>query len=116
MDVPVARRPVQLASRLTLIATAHAAEPRPPHPHTANWSVQVGTFSTPAAARGAANATRREAEAGEVRTERVRLRGKTVWRAQVVGLSAADAQDACSGRRRGACMVIRPESGQVASR
>jgi D-alanyl-D-alanine carboxypeptidase len=116
MDVPVARRPVQLASRLTLIATAHAAEPRPPHPHTANWSVQVGTFSTPGAARGAANATRREAEAGEVRTERVRLRGKTVWRAQVVGLSAADAQDACSGRRRGACMVIRPESGQVASR
>jgi D-alanyl-D-alanine carboxypeptidase len=117
MDVPVFHKPIQIASRVTLISSAHAAEaPRPQHTHSANWSVQVGTFATEAAARGAALASRREAEAGEVRVESVRLRGKTIWRAQVTGLSGADAQDVCSGRRHGACMVIRPEARQVASR
>jgi D-alanyl-D-alanine carboxypeptidase len=117
LDVPIARKPVQMASRLTLISSARAAEaPRPARAHASNWSVQVGTFTSEAAARGAALATRREAEAGEVRVEPVRLRGKTIWRAQVGGLSASDAQDACSGRRHGTCMVIRPEARQVASR
>jgi D-alanyl-D-alanine carboxypeptidase len=117
MDVPIAHKSMQMASRLMLISTAHAAEvTRPPHVHAANWSVQVGTYSSEAAARSAATAARREAEAGEVRVEPIRLRGRTIWRAQVTGLTASDAQDACSSRRRGACMVIRPEAGQLASR
>ncbi len=117
MDVPIAPKAMQVASRLMLISTAHASEAaRPSHMHAANWSVQVGTFSSEAAARSAATAARHEAEAGEVRIEPVRLRGRTIWRAQVVGLTATDAQDACSGRHRGNCTVIRPEAGQVASR
>jgi D-alanyl-D-alanine carboxypeptidase len=117
MDVPVFHKPVQLASRMTLIASAHAAEvPRPVHTHPANWSVQVGTFNSEAAAHSAALAARRDAEAGEVRVEPVRLRGKTIWRAQLIGLTASDAQDACSGHRHGTCTVIRPEARQVASR
>jgi D-alanyl-D-alanine carboxypeptidase len=117
MDVPVIHKPMQMASRMTLVSSARAAEaPRPARAHAANWSVQVGTFATEAAARGAATAARREAEAGEVRVEPIRLRGKTIWRAQVVGLTASDAQDACSGHRKGTCMVIRPEARQVASR
>jgi hypothetical protein len=119
MDVPAFRKPIQIASRVTLIASAHAAEiPRPSasRAHPANWTVQVGTFSTEAAAHGAALATRREADGGEVRIEPVRLRGKTVWRAQVTGLTASDAQEACAGRRKAACMVIRPETRQIASR
>jgi D-alanyl-D-alanine carboxypeptidase len=117
MDVPIAHKAIQTASRLMLISTAHASEvARPSHMHAANWSVQVGTFSSEAAARGAATTARHDAEAGEVRIEPVRLRGRTTWRAQVIGLTATDAQDACSGRRRGTCMVIRPEAGQVASR
>ncbi len=117
LDVPVFRKPVQMASRLTLVSTARAAEPvRPARVRATNWSVQVGGFATQAAAHSAALAARREAEAGEVRIEPVRLRGKTIWRAQVIGLSEADAQDACSGHRRGACTVIRPEGRQVASR
>jgi hypothetical protein len=48
--------------------------------------------------------------------EPVRLRGRTIWRAQLIGLTASDAQDACSGHRRGTCAVIRPEARQVASR
>ena len=97
MDVPVAHKTIQMASRLMLISTAHATEvTRAPHVHALGWSVQVGTYATEAAARGAATAARREAEAGEVRVEPIRLRGRTIWRAQVTGLSASDAQDTCS--------------------
>ena len=105
-----------MASRVTLISTAHAAEvTHLPRARAANWSVQVGTFATESAARGAAVAARREVEAGEVRVEQVRLRGKTIWRAHVIGLTATDAQDTSSGRRKGTCMVLRPDSHQVAS-
>jgi D-alanyl-D-alanine carboxypeptidase len=117
MDVPVAHKTIQMASRLMLISTAHATEViRAPHLHALGWSVQVGTYSSEAAARSVATAARREAEAGEVRIEPIRLRGRTIWRAQVTGLSASDAQDTCSSRRRGTCLVIRPEAGQLASR
>jgi D-alanyl-D-alanine carboxypeptidase len=119
MDVPVFRKPVQMASRVTLIASARAAEvtrPLPSRTHAANWTVQVGTFATEAAARSAAMAARRDAEAGEARVEPTRLRARTTWRAQVTGLTQSDAQDACSGRPKGACVVIRPDSRQVASR
>ncbi len=117
LDVPAYRKPVQIASRLMLVSTARAAEPvRPARARGTNWAVQVGTFSTETAAHGAALAARREAEAGEVRIEPVRLRGKTIWRAQVIGLTATDAQDTCSSRRRGSCNVIHPEGRQVASR
>jgi D-alanyl-D-alanine carboxypeptidase len=117
LDVPIARKTIQMASRLTLVSSARAAEPvRPAHVSGTNWSVQVGTFSTEAAAHGAALAARRETDAGEVRVEPVRLRGKTIWRAQVIGLTAADAQDTCSSHRRSTCLVIRPEGRQVANR
>jgi D-alanyl-D-alanine carboxypeptidase len=118
MDVPIARKSVQMASRMTLISTARAAEvPRPaPTGRGAVWTVQVGTFATEGVARSAAAAARREAEAGDIRVEPIRLRSKTVWRAQVAGLSQADAQDVCAGHHKGACMIIRPEARQVAGR
>jgi D-alanyl-D-alanine carboxypeptidase len=119
MDVPISRKPVLMTSRMMLIATAHAAElPRLPqsHAHTANWTVQVGTFSTESAARSAAQGARREAEAGEARIEPVRVRGRLTWRAQVTGLTQTDAQDTCSGHHKNTCMVIRPDARQVASR
>jgi D-alanyl-D-alanine carboxypeptidase len=117
MDVPVARKPMQMVARVTLISTARAAEMVRPVPHArgANWSVQVGTFSTEAAARSAAVTARREVEAGDARIEPVRLRGKTVWRAQVAGLPQSDAQDACSGHRRATCTVFRADARQIAS-
>ena len=117
LDVPVAHKALQVAARMTLISTAHAAETSHlGHAHVANWAVQVGTYATEAAARLAALETRRQAEAGEARIEPLRLRHKTVWRAQVTGLTAVDAQEACSARHRAACMVIRPETRQLASR
>jgi D-alanyl-D-alanine carboxypeptidase len=119
MDVPLTRQPVQMVSRVALIASARAAEvarPAPSHGHPANWAVQIGTYSTENAARGAASAARREAEAGEARVEAVRLGTKWIWRAQIAGLTQTDAQDVCSGHRKGTCMVIRPDARQVASR
>jgi D-alanyl-D-alanine carboxypeptidase len=119
MDVPIAHRPVQAPVRIALVSSARAAEvarPAPAHPRGANWSIQVGSFATEAAARSAAAAARRAAEAGEVRVEPVTVHHKTTWRAQVVGLSSSDAQDACPGHRKGGCIVVRPASRQVASR
>jgi D-alanyl-D-alanine carboxypeptidase len=130
MDVPVFHKPVQVAARLNLIASAHAAEvtrvaspraaevPRPvsPHAHVANWAVQVGSYANEAAAHHAAMAARRNVEAGEARVEQIRVRGKTIWRAQVTGLTSSDAQDACSGHRKSTCTTIRPFARQVASR
>ncbi len=119
MDVPVFHKPVQIASRLTLIASARAAElPRAPvpHPHGTIWGVQVGTYSTAPAARVAALAARREIEAGEIRVEPIRIRTRAVWRAQVMGLTQIDAQNACSGHQKGSCMVLRPEARQVVIR
>lgn len=117
MDVPITRKPVQVASRMTLISSARASEaPRTSHTQAANWTVQVGTFSSEAAARTAANAARREADAGEARVEPVKLHGKTAWRAKVVGLTTGDAQDACSGHRKGTCTMMKAGARQVASR
>lgn len=119
MDIPILRKPVQMVSRLTLITSAHAAEftrPVASRVHTANWAIQVGTYATEGAAHNAAMAAHREAEAGEVRVEPTKLRARTVWRAQVIGLSQSDAQDACASHRKGSCMVIRPDARQVASR
>lgn len=119
LDVPVSRKPVLMAARMTLVASAHAAEvtrPAPSHARPANWSVQIGTYSSENAAHSAAAAARREAEAGEPRVEAIRHRARWIWRAEVTGLTQSDAQEACSGHRRGTCMVIRPVSRQVASR
>lgn len=119
MDVPIVRKPqVQLASRVALITTAHAAEVSRPltHMHAANWSVHVGTFPSQAAAHNAAIAARREADAGEIRVEPVRVHGRVLWRAAVIGLTQGDAADACSGRHRAGCQMVHPSSRQVASR
>ncbi len=131
LDVPaVARGPMVASRRLpSLIATAQAATltaaaSRPsarPAARTsqpgAQWAIQVGTFASERAARAAAMMAQRAAD-GDARVEQVSLRGRPAWRAQLTGLSAAEAQSACGGRARSraACFVVRPASGQIASR
>ena len=48
----------------------------------------------------------------------ISIHGRSAWRAQVGGLNAAEAQGACAAlaRKKTACFVLRPESGQLASR
>ena len=126
MDVPPERR-TTVASRLpSLVGTAHAAtlaaqQIRPAAANTrtaAAWTIQVGSFGSERAAREAASSARRAADGGEVRIEPASQHGRTIWRAQVTGLTAAEAQGACAAlaRHRSACMVLRPDQRQVASR
>jgi D-alanyl-D-alanine carboxypeptidase len=126
MDVPVERAALQTAkSTVGLIGTAHAATlepvrqaPAKPRVIGGSWGIQVGAFATEKAARAAALAGRRAADDGAVRIEAATVRRQTVWRAQVVGLTASDAQDACSElmRRKASCSIFRQPVRQVASR
>ena len=121
MDVPVESRRTTVASHLpSLVATAHAATltELAPHGRAAAWGIQVGSFPTEQAAREAATHARKAAEGGEARVEQTTLRGRPTWRAQVIGLTATEAQSACSAlaRHRAACFVLRPEQRQLASR
>ena len=76
----------------------------------ARSAVQVGALPSNVSARKVASAARRSAarNAGTVRVEKVRLKGQTLYRAQVAGLSETSARQACARMKRGACMVIAP--------
>jgi D-alanyl-D-alanine carboxypeptidase len=104
MDVapPPRHDATRVASREmpSLIAAAHAAtlQPPPPPPSRAvsKWGVQVGAFASAAAARQAALTARRVVDGGEIRIEAAPAKGKaTAWRAQLTGLSAAEAREGC---------------------
>jgi D-alanyl-D-alanine carboxypeptidase len=124
LDIPVAPRVAPdrgFQARVPqIIGQAQAAvlpmtRPRPAPPR---WTVQVGAFPSEGAARRAAIAARRVADAGEVRVEPASPRGRTNWRAQVTGLIQSDAVETCAilAKRKTACMIIRPDTGQVANR
>jgi D-alanyl-D-alanine carboxypeptidase len=124
MDVPSERRST-VASRLpSFVGVAHAATlgaqtPRPRQPRSgSSWAIQIGSFGNERAARAAASNARRAVDGGDVRVEPAAQHGRTVWRAQVTGLTAAEAQGACAtlARRGGSCIVLRPDQRQVASR
>ena len=112
------------AERAQLLAAQAGLSSRPPVPDqrpirpAIRWAVQVGAFGSEDAARRAANAARRVAEIGEVRIETVSSRGRSVYHAQLTGLTPQDAHAACAAlaRRRMACAPIRVDGGQVASR
>ena len=82
------------------------------------WGIQVGSYASEKAARDAALNARRASDGGDARIESTSWHGKTAWRAQVLGLSAAEAQGACSAlaHRGTPCVVLRPDQRQVASR
>ena len=106
MDVPAFQQadPDGISGDVDLNAPMRRRCPRPSslRGHAANWAVQVGTYATESAAHGAAATARRDAEAGEVRIEPIRLRARTVWRAQVTGSDPGR----CAGR-----MLRSPQRG-----
>lgn len=136
MDVAPIRRGMRPERQMpTLITAARAAVPSPvvthivayvaPAPSKARalglrYGVQVGSFGSERAARNAANAARRLAGTGEPRIEAVAGggRNKGSWRAQLGGLSSSDAPAACAAlvRHKTPCMMIQPDSNQIASR
>lgn len=125
MDVPVGRPATTLASRISFIGTAHAETVRRPHPAPAahavaadaSWAVQVGAFGSEKAAREAAIAARRIAARGDMRVEEASRRRHTSWRAQLAGMSIAEARSACRllEHQHKRCFVLRNEQ-RVASR
>jgi D-alanyl-D-alanine carboxypeptidase len=122
MDVPPERRTVVAGRLPRLVATAQAATlTQQPTRHAATapvWGIQVGSFGNERAAREAAADARRVTGEGEVRIGTASQHGRTIWRAQLTGLTATEAQSACADltRHRAACVVLRPDLRQVASR
>jgi D-alanyl-D-alanine carboxypeptidase len=126
MDVPPERSTAVAVRLPALVRAAHAAsrsdQPirRPAQGRAASasaWRIQVGSYANERAAREAAASARRATDGGAARVEPAGLRGRHAWRAQVTGLTAAEAQSACSAlvRRRTPCMVLHPDQRQVAS-
>jgi D-alanyl-D-alanine carboxypeptidase len=129
--VPVSQPPIVAAraSRFSLIASARAAEPERRfeprlravvqlRPAAAlHFGIQVGSFASERAARAAAERARQVSESGATHVDRVAIHGRRIWRAQVIGLSSAEATLACStvAKHGMSCAVIRPQPRQMAA-
>lgn len=125
----------RVAGRFELISAAHAAtipHPRPAR-HAAHarrvaehdaspasgWIVQVGSFHNPHSARLAAERARRRTHRGAPHVERIRLRHRTWYRAQVTGFTETSAYEACAviaHHKKRRCIILRPEHPEMASR
>jgi D-alanyl-D-alanine carboxypeptidase len=133
LDVPIARsRPERPLPSVFNVAHASAppaivapvyaapASTRSGRPQAPRYAVQVGSFASEKAARAAADTAQRMAGDGDTHITPVPggKRGKTQWRAQLTGLTAAEAPSVCAtlSKRKTPCMVLRPEANQVASR
>ncbi len=85
---------------------------RPEPARGGTWAVQVGAFSSEKQARSTAGAARRAAgNAGVMSVQRLGSGRQTLYRARVVGLTQASAQQACERmRRNGACILLSPDA------
>jgi D-alanyl-D-alanine carboxypeptidase len=128
MGVAVGRpHPVLVASRSTpsLINSAHAATLTDAHlvatradVPPAGWGVQVGSYHSEKLAHDAAARAEHAAESGDARVEHVSVRGASLWRAEVTGLTEARAHGACSvlAHSHTPCAPIHTGVKQLASR
>jgi D-alanyl-D-alanine carboxypeptidase len=107
-----------IAANLGLIASAHAATLPPARPMPAKWSIRIGVFPSEAAARRAAATAQRLTGSGYVAVTRIAAGRHTTWRAQIIGLSVAEAHGACGilARHRLPCAMLRPDASEFASR
>jgi cell division septation protein DedD len=97
--LPVSLRPAVSRSPVTPAAAT-----------SGGWAVQVGAFASQAQARGAAAAAQ-DLAGGRPAVQPIASGRATLYRARVTGLSQPAAQAACDRlRRKGACMVLSPDS------
>lgn len=106
----VAQRKPKAAEKTTVAALSRPAAPRKA---SGDWAIQVGAYSDRRAAESAANhAVVAQGDAGGANPRIEAFKGgeRTLYRARVVGLSADEAQRACTQLKREAkpCMVLRP--------
>jgi D-alanyl-D-alanine carboxypeptidase len=125
-------RGVMVASRLpSFIPAAHAEEVIHAAPRSARlrdvahvpaeseaWGIQVGLYPSEQAARLAAVKARQATEGGDARISQAPVRGRTSWRAQVIGLTVPEARGACTAlsRRGTPCAVIRSDAERSVAR
>lgn len=118
LDIPVPAKTLRAeVSRRALIPQATAAampSAEASRGVPTRWAVQVGVFATEATARQSSNNARRIIDNGSIHVEPAGA--KAGWRAQVVGLTAAEASGACSvlTKRKLVCMLMRSNTGQIA--
>lgn len=100
-------RTASAAPPIRLVARAQAAAP------ARDWAVQVGAFRDRGGALAAARVAVRRIGGGAAKVEQARVRNRTVWRAQVAGLSEGQARQACTNRQRQRqdCVVLAPAAG-----
>ncbi len=127
LDIPNERGVMRVASHAIINAAQAAPSDRAPveaaplnRGRVSNivWGIQAGTYPTEKSARTAAASARRLADGGDIRVEPTTVKHKPAWRAQVMGLTQADAQSACTAliRHKTPCMVLRVDPRQIASR
>jgi len=80
---------------------------------TGSWAVQLGAFRQPSAAEAVLAKAQPRVPAGEPSVEKLRHDDGPLFRARLVGLSEADARNACDSlkRRNLACTVVSPSAG-----
>ncbi len=120
----MAQAPVVSVPRPNLVSAAQAASAEPARTIPAKtrqvtaWAIQVGSFQVERQARDAAASARRLTDGGDIRVSPAMVNRKPVWRAQVGGLTNADATSTCQAlsKKKAPCMVLRPDQGQLAAR
>ena len=82
------------------------------------WTAEFGMFTRMAKARVEAMSVRQMRGVGIPRIARVQSHGKTLWSAQLAGLSQAAAHQTCNvlAARGAACSIIAPETAALAAR
>jgi D-alanyl-D-alanine carboxypeptidase len=82
------------------------------------WTAAVGTFTHMDAARARAISVQRMRGVGIARIAKLQSHGRTLWTAQLAGLTHNAAHATCSvlTARRTACTIIAPQSDHLASR
>jgi D-alanyl-D-alanine carboxypeptidase len=104
---PPAGRPVQMAAAKTTNGFV-----------SATWTAQLGVYSHMAKARVAAISARKLHGMGIPRIARVQRHGKTLWTAQLAGLTLSAAHQTCSAMaaKGTSCVIIAPQSDHLAMR
>lgn len=114
--------PSQQRFAIAIIPAAHAATiplPDPPPDVAQNWAVQVAAYTSEKMASYVAGLSGRILGIGHPEVQRTVSKGRTLWRARVTDLSAAESSSACvtlAHHKLPCWRLPPPPGGQVASR